>query len=540
MDKILGTIELATIASLGLATGCHYAVDDPNERLPSLPSGVVRNLVVYCDGTGNTPEQEDNGKPTPTNVYKMRTAVVETTVDDKIQQAPLYLVGVGANLLDAKGKIAGHGVSEKIMTAYTWLGRNYRPGDRIYLFGFSRGAFTVRSLVGFINDCGLLNLSGLSDDEVKKRVETAYQAYGQRRYGREWAGDWKFHKQDAASANVRIQFLGVWDTVAALDVPGLHSEAVNALHDISLPDIVVTARHAVAIDEIRYSFAPSLWLDKSGRPYQGTCDLGGGRTVSQLWFPGVHSNVGGSYENAQLSDCALKWMADEAAADGLCLDRSAWHLDPNGNGPMRNSVVDECKEFETMPRNIPPLDPGSKAFHSSVFERIEYGDILQSRFCVAHKGYRRPLRPELNGAPISVPIKSDMEWNCTDIYLEQNATYEFTAKGTWLDGYVFQAECNPDGVIPVKELVVRGMRPQVVGEARNELTQCALIGFIADQGNPDLDGTYGKDRTFWVIGRGPKPRKPEKSGYLYCFVNGHWGSYWNNRGELTLSVQRIK
>jgi uncharacterized protein (DUF2235 family) len=136
----------------------------------------MRNLVVCCDGTWNTPDQRHDGVPVPTNVVRLYNAVAEQDGEGNLQLS-YYHTGVGTEgswWQRIAGGSFGEGLGKNIQSAYKWLGVNYLPGDRIFLFGFSRGAYTVRSLGGMIASCGLLDLSQVGHGEVWDRVGTAY------------------------------------------------------------------------------------------------------------------------------------------------------------------------------------------------------------------------------------------------------------------------------------------------------------------------------------------------------------------------------
>jgi len=192
----------------------------------------MRNLIVCADGTWNTPDQKEDGIPIPTNVVRIFNAVA-TNDKSNNEQLCYYHPGVGTDG-GLWGKMAGAtvgvGLDKNIKSAYKWLCQNYKPGDHIFLFGFSRGAYTVRSLAGMIGKCGLLDLEGLKDDELWKRVKSAYnEGYRESKARKHWAKSWKFHtetqitcKHETKSSKekmIPIYFLGVWDTVGALGIP---------------------------------------------------------------------------------------------------------------------------------------------------------------------------------------------------------------------------------------------------------------------------------------------------------------------------------
>lgn len=270
----------------------------------------MRRLVVCADGTWNTAEQENNGQPVPTNVTKMFRAVAP--VDPAgVSQLKYHQHGVGTRFgLDRWiGGGVGVGLSQNVIDCYRWLIANYAEGDEIFLFGFSRGAYTARSLSGLIRNSGLLR------NEHGDMLPRAYQLYRDR-------GRAAHPKAEAAeefrarfSRSVRIKCIGVWDTVGALGIPGHVFNAVTGgkyhFHDVTLSSYVENAFHALAIDERRRAFRPSLWAATPGEP---------GQRLEQVWFPGVHSDVGGGYPECGLSDLAFLWMVDRASTCGLAFD----------------------------------------------------------------------------------------------------------------------------------------------------------------------------------------------------------------------------
>ena len=191
---------------------------------------------------------------------------------------------------------------------YRFLVERYEPGDELFLFGFSRGAFTARSLAGLIRNAGILRR------EHAGRVDEAYRLYRARGDLAHPSGiesrifrRWYSHEPD-------VHFIGVWDTVGALGIPGMRgrlAERMWGFHDTQLSSHVSNAFHALAIDERRRPFAPTLWDRPADAP---------GQTLEQVWFAGVHSDVGGGYPNPGLSEIALLWMAGRAAACGLAFD----------------------------------------------------------------------------------------------------------------------------------------------------------------------------------------------------------------------------
>lgn len=261
-----------------------------------------KSLVVCCDGTWNTPDQKS-----PTNVTKTALAVADMD-DREREQRVFYHRGVGSSPRERfRGGAFGYGLSRDVRDTYRFLVQNYEPGDRLYFFGFSRGAFTARSTAGFVRNCGILR------PQEEHRVDEAYRLYRSRAKKPRSLGAALFRR--AYSYEPRIHFIGVWDTVGALGVPvdGLHVLSwLNKrweFHDTDLSSYVDAAFHAVSIDERRGPFRPTLWTQPTTAPKD--------QVVQQVWFSGVHCDVGGGNDKHELSDIPLLWMADRARDCGL-------------------------------------------------------------------------------------------------------------------------------------------------------------------------------------------------------------------------------
>ena len=258
----------------------------------------MKHIGIFSDGTWNSPEQGE-----PTNVLRMARGV--KPVANGVEQVVFYDWGVGTDRKKLAGGISGAGIDKNIMDAYRFLVHNYERGDKLFFFGFSRGAYTVRSLAGFIRNCGLLRR------EHAHRIPEAYKLYRQRSKNSSpdapRARD--FRAAYAVEDITHIEFVGAWDTVGALGIPvpfwGTLGEREFLFHDTQPSKIIRHARHAVSIDENREDFEPTLWDPKPGLD------------IRQVWFPGVHADIGGGYRQRGLADCAARWMMDEAQAFGF-------------------------------------------------------------------------------------------------------------------------------------------------------------------------------------------------------------------------------
>lgn len=290
---------------------------------------MVKRIVVCCDGTWNTPDQKDRGRATSTNVTKLALAVAPCDASG-LEQRMFYDKGVGTGRFDhLRGGAFGFGLSQKVKEAYQFVVANYDPGDELFFFGFSRGAYTARSTVGFIRNVGVLKR------EYADKLDAAYGLYRSRndRFHPRGVEASLFRK--SFSHETRIKFIGVWDTVGALGIPLTPLKFLNffwRFHDVKLSTWVDNAYQALAIDEKRRPFKPALWERQPEAVKQ---------TIEQVWFAGVHSNVGGGYEDSGLADVALWWMIQKAQACGLAFDPSyvSQNVKPNVLGQLRNSLT---------------------------------------------------------------------------------------------------------------------------------------------------------------------------------------------------------
>ena len=281
-----------------------------------------KNIIICCDGTGN--EFGDSNS----NVLKLYTTL---DLDDPTRQVAYYHPGVGTMGDPAirnwclrkwsviKGLAFGAGFKDNVFDAYRYLMEIYNEGDRIYLFGFSRGAYTARALAGLLHGYGLLHRGNeghlayawrLFVGEVKKQRRQLKKARRDRNVANAHtiAHDTAF--ASTFSRPVRLRFVGVWDTVSSI---GWIYEPLRLL-SLAQNEIIDVARHAVSIDERRSFFRDNLY----GDPLPG-------QDITQLWFPGVHSDVGGSYprEDSGPANTTLRWMLGELANNEaiLCQDR---------------------------------------------------------------------------------------------------------------------------------------------------------------------------------------------------------------------------
>jgi hypothetical protein len=310
---------------------------DGAEASTTYEEAMPRNIVLCFDGTWNKP----NAGATATNVHKLFERLPRSDA-----QLAWYDAGVGtAWQTRLRGGIAGYGLSKNITQGYAWLGKQYRERDRIFLVGFSRGAYSARSLAGLLRKCWLPRVS--SDDVV----ERAYSLYRRRDRSADEPDVEAFRREHGRA--VEIHCLAVWDTVGSLGIPGGLFRKLDrelwGFHDTRLSRIVRSAFHAVAIDEHRSQYDATLW-DATATE---------GQVVEQRWFVGAHGNVGGGYPDARLSDIALEWIVERVRGCGLIVaDRSQ----PLPSDAYAGRLHDSYQEFvgwiyrlfnRRRPRRIP-------------------------------------------------------------------------------------------------------------------------------------------------------------------------------------------
>ncbi|MYS44303.1 DUF2235 domain-containing protein [Streptomyces sp. SID5998] len=270
----------------------------------------MKRLAIYIDGTWNIPHSN-------TNIWRMNllTALHES---DTVQLA-FYHQGIGRDVSDRLRGAFGKGINGSVRNCYSWIMENHCPGDQIFIFGFSRGAYIARSLTGLIERCGLLHPgTPLTVREVFERYRTVAPASKAISDPEGLSEQWPIHRDadlKRYSQKVQIDFLGVWDTVRYHDLPlgsvrGL-SRSQNLFHAVHPGSAVRRVYQALAVDENRFAYRqeplfPHVAASAAVVPI-----------VEQRWFPGDHSNVGGGHRNDTLALLSLAWMQKNAAACGL-------------------------------------------------------------------------------------------------------------------------------------------------------------------------------------------------------------------------------
>jgi uncharacterized protein (DUF2235 family) len=308
----------------------------------------MKHIIVCCDGTWSKPGSKDRGQLVETNVEKLYKAV--KTENSLIEQIKYYGQGLGTGMTITENLFGGgfgFGIDNSIQDAYKFLMWSYEPGDELYFFGFSRGAYTVRSLVGLIRNCGIMK------PEYLHLVNEAYHLYRDRsELTHPESGLMKAFKKSYGKENeTSIKFLGVWDTVGSLGIPFSSFSWLNRkyrFHDVKLSSQIKYAYHALAVDERRKFFEPALW-----EVSQEALERADPQISEQVWFPGVHSNIGGGYVDCGLSNITLKWMMEKAEKAGLELEENCiQQLECNSKGELRNSLVGIFRLTPRMFRTI--------------------------------------------------------------------------------------------------------------------------------------------------------------------------------------------
>ena len=302
----------------------------------------MKNIVICCDGTGAEYSRHN------TNIVKLYQSVIRDS-----EQIAFYDPGVGTfSFLGREvgrrvgivlGKAFGAGLQQNIEDAYRYLMDRYQPGDRVFLFGFSRGAFTVRALAGMLHKCGLL-----------QKGSNNLIPYASKIYNRHGNDDLAAGFKETYSHECKPYFIGVWDTVGSL---GWFWG--KKFFDTYLNEDVTYGYQAVSIDERRRHFPVSLWDESRMNERQ---------TIVQVWFPGFHSDVGGSHPDPGISDITLKWMLENARDKGLRLKEGRIeNLNPNPHGQIDASRRSIWRIWPPTVRDIPEF----ANIHSSVFRRME-------------------------------------------------------------------------------------------------------------------------------------------------------------------------
>jgi uncharacterized protein (DUF2235 family) len=423
--KVLRLIEriahwIALLLGIVAIVAVGVIIGRPSEKSGNQPNFAgaeqqKKRLAFFFDGTLNSVDSN-------TNVWRMRAMCASKSGDGK-PQLIYYSIGVNGFW----GSVFGQGLDENIRLAYEWLIENYRDGDEIFIFGFSRGAYTARSFAGLIAIEGILKAgSPIGITELFERYKKGNEET-----------IWTLKEKEAANDNssltpqekwllkysqpAQVKVVGVWDTVGAVgleagNIPGISSSAFDYLQT-GLRIHILNGYHALAIDEHRKKFAPTLWdvrLPKNpNAPHAKPRPLFG---VEQRWFVGAHANVGGGYETDLLAQAPLRWMIKKAESQGLTF-RSEVELDGDDH---KASVTDSYKSFgyglyawvsppfyRTIGREADIRDDGShinvnETIDASVFERWR-ADTTYRPANLSEWAQRKKVDP----AQIQVSVRAD-------------------------------------------------------------------------------------------------------------------------------------
>lgn len=574
----------------GIITRLRDIVQDRRFEAPAEPlptpapaAGVGRAIVVFCDGTGNSADKLIGGQPAITNVCKLHRALVENE-----RQVAIYLPGVGSGQTSSErgaarardllamfgpnvagqvagwvsrlatllGNALGTGITANVTAGYAEIVRQYQPGDRIYLFGFSRGSYTARCIAGVISRCGLLRAG---DYGFGPEVVRLYLA-----------------RQDPANVvpirpellhpreTVAVEMLGVFDTVASLGLPlwgwtfNFRRLWSNRDFDADPAPIIRHIYHAMAMDERRSQFFPTPFTLP---PSDSAPARRWNQTLEQVWFRGAHSDVGGGYAECGLSDVALSWMLDAAEQHGLSFApalRTGLRPDPLAPRHDELTLNPYWRVFGSWPRWHPVpgqsegvvLGTGHRLpgkLHASVLERAK----------AATATGRLDLREvPADGAELAFRIEAHREWDRSGIVLRPDRIYRISWHGDeWRDA--LKPPCGPPG-----------QQPKGLGDAirwffafrrrmpwDGYMTLCATVAGPRDW--PLLEfGVFHAFAYLFVrdpgqlrmqvaaLGRGMATRAPAtvwlthegEPGLLHLFANDLWQTAGNNSGGLDLSI----
>jgi hypothetical protein len=388
----------------------------------------TKNIILCADGTGNR-----GGETPDTNVYRMYNAVDRHRPKRGREQITFYDNGVGTSTnkyIKAVTGALGFGFGQNIRDLYEFLARNYNEGDIVYLFGFSRGAATVRVFGGMLQQCGLIDQTHEKCQTQGKfdyakfvgLIDDAFSHY-KRKQGQ------AFQNKPFVINEVRIKFMGIWDTVPALGFPNhrlndsWHENILerplpawllracdeifdfgplaHKFYNFTPSEIVDHVYHAIAIDDERKSFLPRVWDESDGKA-----------NVTQVWFAGMHSDVGGSYNQTGLAYETMVWMMERAGHHGLdFVDGALQDAEDKSHehGKLHNSRDGLTIFYRYAPRNIEALCTKSDGSGTSKLKgQIKIHQSVINRMIRATDRYAPGLLPtEFNVVDSPIANKND-------------------------------------------------------------------------------------------------------------------------------------
>lgn len=525
-------------------------------------------LILSFDGTGNT--QKDN-----TNAFILHD-LISAQDTNKVEQRKLYIDGVGSELGEYfRGGVFGKGVPQKVIEGYKWLVENYIDGAEIYVFGFSRGAFTARSLIQMLSNCGLMRrdtLKEISFEQMFNRYETittqktevTFPIYRLRYYDRHpelakppnWLNNNKdaLFLNDASIVKADVEMAGLWDTVGSLGLTMLTKEDDElekaSSHNVRLPKILQNAFHAMAIDEHRSEFEITLWRKFFTEiEYKNNLHLQLVKNYEQRWFIGAHTDIGGGKDGYKdenkLSKIPLVWMLEKASTHGLHFNSQpsvsfeAYKTDifdsyyktiaGKAAALAKEWLPGSQRNYRTIGRQpkITITASGVSGVLCSVNETVDSSvfDRISNR-----TDYRPPnLLKYLFDNPMAIPptqttapIYAKNEWNDTGAILEKGKTYRISSLSiieplkdeNWESRSIYGEDWQ-------------GFWHKLFSKAKRNkgANWFALVGTV-DKKHP---WTFQYETNFIA---------PE-SGMLTCYFNDVPMMYWNNSGKVTLNIQKI-
>ncbi|HVY15498.1 MAG TPA: DUF2235 domain-containing protein [Rhodopila sp.] len=540
-------------------------------------NGEGRRIVVLCDGTSNRPDETEDGESSATNIWKLAQALVADET-----QIVFYQAGVGTDtsstakearrtqrLLSATGgktgsKIAawwsmliklietgtGAGISETIVNGYREIVRNYQPGDRIYLVGFSRGAFAARCIAGVIYRCGVLRAEYIRFCADMVQI---YRARPSPRSSVAIRTDMAYPPARTLSGpGVTIEFVGVFDTVASLGFPlwGWWFRVLPIWKNLPFAtDPVAVCRtvyHALSMDERRSQFIPTLFSvpEAAGGPAP---------SVHQVWFRGTHGDIGGGYARKDLSDVTLDWMVDAMRQQGLTFHPGKPDTAPHDLAPIHDELELEptWRTFGTWPRWHPVpggTDPvGYSSLHPSVLHRAQVVCDSLGRF---------DMRRLQAGESVEFVMDANRDWYRTGIVIETGAHYRMT----YIGGLIRDGECplaEPDGQrargLDVRHLLGFGRRlprdrwmllAATIAHPRAwppmEKPFSAALRYLFTSAPAELQHQIARiGRHLGTPGASICLTSAAPSGLLHLFANDWWQTASNNSGGPRLRITRI-
>jgi len=528
---------------------------------------MTKQIVVCMDGTWNDPIEQ-------TNVYRLfemlpgkeqfaeEQGPIRSHLSKRNEElAAFYLksVGNGGRTQSLLGSTQGIGLHDCMIDAYVLVSQVYQSGDKIWLFGFSRGAWAARSLGAFIARTGLIWAADAFDDNAADMAENIWLAYKEGRGMKRGGRFWKHHDK------MPIRMIGVWDTVGEFGVPqfnGLRMFDRDELRfmkfaDRELSRQVEYGRQALAVDEERADFPPTLWNEREG--------------IKQVWFAGVHADIGGGYEHHGLSDIALEWMINEVND----LDAGLRLLPAQLSEPLvPNALDDRHDETHNLVWRSRPHDerkiPDDAELHPSVLlrlqERADYRPKALEDVSASNTFYRtdeappeEQLQPEREPLPfrklpidgsIRFPAYAHKWWNASGVEVDVGEKYRIEASGAWIDKGTPAGADGYESTTWFMDLakgsrrleerpwfsLIAAIHPRPDLEANNPDSENVLTGLVEST----INGVARIDDESNLMAT-PNACEIEisEAGFLYFFANDSPFSYGNNSGFLTVEVTRL-